>query len=162
MTVVVGTSRKSAISSWDEKVSDLVLGVPINVVERGGLALAGGQAADGLERPLPFFPLLGDLFRAGAGCGDRLSGIHQHGLDALAAGEAVAVLKHDALEPAGKGARLAQVGQAVVRLDERLLSRVLGQLKVAQDRVGVSVGHVLEPAHDLPVCVLVVALCTLD
>ncbi len=69
----------------------------------------------------------------------------------LAPRHPVAVLEYDPPEPSGKCRRLAQIRQAAIRLDERFLSRIFGQVEVPQDRVRVAARHVLEPADDLAV-----------
>jgi len=74
---------------------------------------------------------------------------------ALAAGDSVTLLEDDLPKPAGKRRRLAQVGQAAVRFDERLLRRVLGPMEIAQHREREAVRHVLESADNLAVRVQV-------
>ena len=66
----------------------------------------------------------------------------------LAAARLLALAEDDLAEPAGEGRGGAQLRQAGVRADERLLGRVLGQVEVAQQGIGVPHGHVLEAAHD--------------
>ena len=65
----------------------------------------------------------------------------------------IAVLEHDAAKPPGERRGLAQTRQAAIRLYERLLRRVLRQVKVAQDRIRIAKGHVLESPDDLAVSV---------
>ena len=66
----------------------------------------------------------------------------------LAAREPVAVFEHDSPQPSRERVRCPQIGQPAVGVDEGLLRHVLSEVEVAEDRVGVSVGHVLELADD--------------
>ncbi len=92
------------------------------LVGQGGLGPIRGQLGDHVQR-------------------DRL--------DAPAAREAAALREDDALEPAGEGLGLAQLVEVAPGRQERLLGRVLGQVKVAQHGIGIGVGEILEAAHDL-------------
>jgi hypothetical protein len=56
---------------------------------------------------------------------------------------------NDAPEPSGESRRLAQPRQLQVRVNERFLRDVFGPMKITEIRKGVSVGHILEPPHDL-------------
>ena len=53
-----------------------------------------------------------------------------------------------AAKPSREGCRVSQLSQRLVGLQEGVLRRVLGQVEVAENGVGVAHGHILESAHD--------------
>jgi len=55
----------------------------------------------------------------------------------------------DSPEPARECRVVAELMQVTEGIDERLLARVLGQSRIAQEREGVSVRHGLETLHQL-------------
>lgn len=63
---------------------------------------------------------------------------------------AITILEDDSAKPTGKSVRSVQIMQLAIRLDERFLCCILGQVKIAQDRVGIPVCHVLESLYDPP------------
>ena len=56
------------------------------------------------------------------------------------------------LNQLGKASGSLQGRQAAVGLDKGLLRRVLRQLKVAQQGIGIAIGHVLKAGHQRAVC----------
>ena len=63
--------------------------------------------------------------------------------------DSVALPEHDPTKPPLERPRLPQLSQVPIRLDERLLRCILGELKIAQERIRVPDRHVLEPPNDL-------------
>lgn len=69
---------------------------------------------------------------------------------------------HDPPEPTRERGRVSQFAEAAVRLDERFLGSILGQMEIAKHRVGIPIGHVLEPLDDCLKRVHVAQLDRLD
>jgi hypothetical protein len=61
----------------------------------------------------------------------------------------VAGADHYAAKPAWEAFQLFQIVQRPVCGEERFLGRILGEMKVAKDRVGAAESHVLEAVDDL-------------
>jgi hypothetical protein len=74
--------------------------------------------------------------------------VERNGCNHAAARDAVALFEHDSTEPTGKRRRLSQLGERAIRLEERFLRRVFGELEVVEDRVAVANGHVLKAADE--------------
>ena len=64
------------------------------------------------------------------------------------AGDAGALGDDDSAEPAGECLGGAEVGQLAVGGEEGFLGGVLGEVEIAEDRVGAAVGQVLKSQDD--------------
>jgi hypothetical protein len=131
-----------------EKEGDLLLGMAPEVEKSGHQPQALGQRADRCLHLLFHLAPLGPLHRpfvVGRHSGHRFERRQRH----APPDDPVAVLEHDPPEPARKRLRRAQLRQQPVRIDKRLLGRVLGQVEVTEHGVGVPARHALETSHQL-------------
>ena len=131
-----------------EERGDLGLRLLSEVAERGHDPLGLGQRAHGQAHPSGLLARVQDLARGRLPGGQARGGVERL-RRAPAAPEVQAAAGHDLPEPAGEARRVLQGGEPSPREEEGILGGVLGQVEVAEHRVGAPEPEVLEAPHQL-------------
>jgi hypothetical protein len=143
-----------------EEAGDALLGLAAEIVEGDRQALGLGKRLDRAAQPGA--RLARREGRAGVGIGRRGLSVRRAGREGAPPGLAIAVLRHDAAQPAGERGRLAELAQMQEGVDEGVLGGVAGALGIAEAGPGGGDGEVLETSHQGAEGAPIAALGALD
>jgi hypothetical protein len=132
-----------------EERRDVALRVLAQVEQREHLALRLWEPPDRVEHEPPLLGGADGFVRARAARGEVERVVERRELQVAAAPHPTARVADDPAEPAGEGPRVTERVEPRVRRDERVLRRVLREMKVPQQRHRRREREVLVPADDL-------------